>query len=141
MAGSKMTTCLWFDKGEARKAAEFYFTGKPVLLRYLLDPFKLSLINFGVVALSGVAVGALLHSGFRREFRIEWFAGWGDFFNHAVGGALMGIGGVLAMGCTFGQAISGMSTLAVGSILTFLAIVMGAAGTMRYQYWRISRVA
>ena len=110
-------------------------------LRYLLDPFKLSLINFGVVALSGVAVGALLHSGFRREFRIEWFAGWGDFFNHAVGGALMGIGGVLAMGCTFGQAISGMSTLAIGSILTFLAIVIGAAGTMRYQYWRIERGA
>jgi hypothetical protein len=34
-----------------------------------------------------------------------------------------------------------MSTLAIGSILTFLAIVMGAAGTMRYQYWRISREA
>jgi len=108
-------------------------------LRYALDPLNLSLVNFGVMALTGVAVGALLHAGFSREFRIEWFAGWGDFFNHVAGGALMGIGGVLAMGCTFGQAISGMSTLAIGSILTFLAIVIGAAGTMRYQYWRISR--
>ena len=108
-------------------------------LRYALDPLNLSLINFGVMAVAGVTVGALLHAGFRREFRIEWFAGWGDFLNHVAGAALMGIGGVLAMGCTFGQAITGMSTLAVGSILTFLAIVIGAAGTMRYQYWRISR--
>jgi len=110
-------------------------------LRYALDPLNLSLVNFGVMALAGVALGALLHAGFRREFRIEWFAGWGDFLNHVAGGALMGIGGVLAMGCTFGQAITGMSTLAVGSILTFLAIVIGAAGTMRYQYWRIERGA
>jgi hypothetical protein len=110
-------------------------------LRYLLDPRNLSLVNFGVMALAGVAVGALLHAGFRREFRIEWFASWQDFLNHVAGGALMGIGGVLAMGCTFGQAISGMSTLAIGSILTFLAIAIGAAGTMRYQYWRISREA
>jgi uncharacterized protein len=110
-------------------------------LRYALDPLNLSLVNFGVMALTGVALGALLHAGFRREFRIEWFAGWGDFLSHVAGGALMGIGGVLAMGCTFGQAITGMSTLAIGSILTFLAIVIGAAGTMRYQYWRISREA
>ena len=51
------------------------------------------------------------------------------------------IGGVTAMGCTVGQAITGISTLAIGSILTFLAIVIGAAGTMKYQYWRIEKGA
>jgi uncharacterized membrane protein YedE/YeeE len=109
--------------------------------RYLLDPLNLSLVNFGVVALAGVTVGASLWSVSSGEFRIEWFADWRDFANHALGGALMGIGGVLSLGCTFGQAITGMSTLAVGSILTFLAIVIGAAGTMKYQYWRIEREA
>lgn len=110
-------------------------------LRYLLDPANLSLVNFGVVALAGVILGSSLWAVLDRQFRLEWFASWKDFANHAVGGALMGIGGVLSMGCTFGQAITGISTLAVGSILTFLAIVIGAAGTMKYQYWRITREA
>ena len=110
-------------------------------VRYLLDPANISLVNFGVVALAGVILGSSLWSVLDGQFRLEWFASWTDFANHAVGGALMGIGGVLSMGCTFGQAITGISTLAVGSILTFLAIVIGAAGTMKYQYWRITREA
>jgi len=110
-------------------------------VRYLLDPLNFSLVNFGVAALAGVILGSSLWAVLDSQFRIEWFASWEDFANHAVGGALMGIGGVLSMGCTFGQAITGISTLAVGSILTFLAIVIGAAGTMKYQYWRITREA
>ena len=110
-------------------------------LRYLLDPANLSLVNFGVVALAGVILGASFWAIATGQFRIEWFADWKDFANHAVGAVLMGTGGVLSMGCTVGQAITGMSTLAIGSILTFLAIVIGAAGTMKYQYWRIERGA
>jgi hypothetical protein len=110
-------------------------------LRYLLDPRNLSLVNFGVMALAGVIVGSSAWALATGQFRIEWFASRKDFANHAVGAALMGIGGVLSMGCTFGQAITGISTLAIGSILTFLAIVIGAAGTMKYQYWRIEREA
>ncbi len=109
--------------------------------RYLLDPLNFSLVNFGVVALAGVILGSSLWAVLTGQFRVEWFASWGDFANHAVGAVLMGIGGVLSMGCTVGQAITGMSTLAIGSILTFLAIVIGAAGTMKYQYWRIERGA
>jgi len=76
-----------------------------------------------------------------RSFRIEWFVSGRDFANHAVGGVLMGVGGVLSMGCTVGQAITGMSTLALGSMLTFVAIVAGAAATMKYQYWRMMQEA
>jgi uncharacterized membrane protein YedE/YeeE len=110
-------------------------------LRYLFDPSNLSLVNFGVAALAGVVLGSAAWAVLAGQFRIEWFASWSDFANHAVGAVLMGIGGVLSMGCTFGQAITGISTLAIGSILTFLAIVIGAAGTMKYQYWRIERGA
>lgn len=108
-------------------------------LRYLSDPGNLQLINFGVMALTGVIAGSALYALASRNFRVEWFANRADFFNHVAGGALMGIGGVLAMGCTVGQAITGVSTLALGSIMTFGAIVAGSAATMKYQYWRMMR--
>lgn len=104
-------------------------------VRYLMSPSNLTLINFGVMALTGVIVGSFLYALLFRKFRIEWFASGKDFVNHAVGGVLMGIGGVLSMGCTIGQAVTGVSTLAMGSILTFLAIVFGSALTMKVQYY------
>jgi hypothetical protein len=51
----------------------------------------------------------------------------------------MGFGGITALGCTIGQAITGFSTLALGSIMTFVAIVTGSALTMKWQYWRMAR--
>jgi uncharacterized membrane protein YedE/YeeE len=110
-------------------------------LRYLMDPTKMSLVNFGVMALAGVIVGSFIYALATRSFRVEWFASFRDFVNHAVGGVLMGVGGVLSMGCTVGQAITGVSTLAIGSILTFFAIVIGSAGTMKYQYWKMMQEA
>ena len=110
-------------------------------VRYLMDPTKLTLINFGVAALAGVILGAFIHAIASKGFRYERFFTVKDFANHALGGALMGTGGVLAMGCTIGQAVTGVSTLAIGSILTFFAIVIGAAGTMKFQYWRMTQEA
>ena len=104
-------------------------------VRYLMNPSNLTLINFGVMALTGVIVGSFLYALLFKKFRIEWFASGKDFVNHAVGGVLMGIGGVLSMGCTIGQAVTGVSTLALGSILTFLAIMFGSALTMKVQYY------
>ena len=106
-------------------------------VRYLLSPGDYSLINFGVVALAGVIAGSFVYAMATRGFRVEWFVSMKDFANHAIGGVLMGVGGVLSMGCTVGQAITGMSTVALGAFLTFMAIVAGAAGTMKYQYWRM----
>ena len=66
-------------------------------------------------------------------------AGAEDTANHIVGGLLMGFGGVTALGCTIGQGLTGFSTLALGSILAFAAIVAGSALTMKFQYWRMAR--
>jgi uncharacterized membrane protein YedE/YeeE len=109
--------------------------------RYAMNPKDTSLVNFGIVALAGIIAGSLLWALISRSFRFEWFASGGDFANHAIGAVLMGIGGVLSMGCTIGQAITGVSTLALGSILTFIAIVAGAAATMKFQYWQMMKDA
>jgi hypothetical protein len=111
------------------------------LARYVMNPADTSLINFGIMALVGVIVGSFLYAVITHNFRVEWFVNRGDFLNHAVGAVLMGIGGVLSMGCTVGQAITGVSTLALGSVLTLVSIVAGAAGMMKYQYWRMMQEA
>ncbi|NOZ10750.1 MAG: YeeE/YedE family protein [Gammaproteobacteria bacterium] len=105
--------------------------------RYLSSPTEVSFINFGVMALFGVIVGSFLYAIFAKRFSIEWFASFGDFLKHVIGAALMGVGGVLAMGCTVGQAITGVSTLALGSILVFVFILFGSALTMKIQYYRM----
>lgn len=103
-------------------------------LGYFASGFKGALLTFGIMALAGVIAGSLLWSLVSRSFRIEWFASFSDFVNHSIGAILMGFGGVLAMGCTIGQGVTGFSTLALGSILTFVAIVIGSAATMKVQY-------
>lgn len=106
-------------------------------LGYVMKGFDSSLLTFGIMALAGVIAGSLLWALVSRSFRIEWFASLRDFVNHLIGAILMGFGGVLAMGCTIGQAVTGFSTLALGSILTFIAIVLGSALTMKVQYYKM----
>ena len=103
----------------------------------LLWSDKSRVVTFGIAAVLGIFTGSLAWALWSRSFRLESFRDPEDLLNHMVGGALMGFGGVLALGCTIGQGISGISTLALGSILTFFSIVAGAAITMKYQYWRM----
>ena len=99
--------------------------------------FERTLLTFGVMAFLGVIAGSLLWSLLSRSFRFEWFSSFSDFVNHLVGAVLMGFGGTLALGCTIGQGITGISTLAIGSFVTFAAIVFGSALTMKIQYYKM----
>ncbi len=109
------------------------------LAQYLKEGFASVFLTFGVATILGVVIGSFLYTVIFRKVRIEWFASWNDFLMHVAGGLLMGIGGVLAMGCTIGQGISGVSTLALGSILSIVSIIAGSAATMKYQYYRMMR--
>lgn len=98
-------------------------------------------VTFGIAAVAGIILGSLAYALASRNFRWEGFAGAEDTALHVIGGILMGFGGVTALGCTIGQGLTGFSTLALGSILAFLAILAGSAATMKWQYWRLTREA
>ena len=100
---------------------------------------KSKIVTYGIASALGVIAGSAAYALATRSFRWEGFRDAEDTANHVVGGLLMGFGGITALGCTIGAAITGVSTLALGSILTFIAIVAGSAAAMKYQYWRLSR--
>ena len=104
---------------------------------YASQSFDSAYLTFGVVALVGVILGSLLWALFSGSFRIEWFASAKDFLSHFIGAILMGFGGVLAMGCTIGQGVTGISTLAIGSFIAFAGILLGSALTMKVQYYKL----
>ncbi len=104
---------------------------------YIKGAFNSALLTFGLISVFGVILGSFLWSLINRSFRFEWFVDFKDFRNHFIGAILMGFGGVLALGCTIGQGITGMSTLALGSILTFISIIFGSALTMKIQYYKL----
>jgi uncharacterized membrane protein YedE/YeeE len=97
---------------------------------------KSRVITYGIASAAGVIAGSAAYALATRTFRWEGFRDAEDTANHIIGGVLMGFGGITALGCTIGQGITGFSTLALGSIMTFVAIVAGSAATMKYQYWR-----
>jgi uncharacterized membrane protein YedE/YeeE len=97
-------------------------------------------LSMAVMSVLGVIVGSAAYALATRSFRWEGFAGTEDTAKHLVGGALMGIGGVTAMGCTVGQGLSGVSTLSVGSFIALAGILGGAWLGVRYQAWRVERM-
>ena len=100
---------------------------------------KNKLLTLGIASTAGVVVGSALWALASRSFCWEGFANAEDTGNHLAGALLMGVGGVAALGCTVGQGLSGVSTLAVGSFIALAAIIVGAVVALRYQVWRVER--
>lgn len=95
----------------------------------------------GIVSVAGVLVGSAVVALARRRFRWEGFAGTSDLGHHLAGGALMGVGGVTALGCSIGQGVSGLSTLSLTSLVAVPAMIAGAVAGLKYQMWRLDREA
>ena len=100
---------------------------------------KSKVLTIGIVTTLGVVLGSALVAVLNRSFRWEGFGGTEDTANHIVGALLMGVGGVTAMGCTIGQGLSGVSTLAIGSFIALAGIIGGAVLALRYQIWRLDQ--
>lgn len=109
------------------------------LLMFWNDPGRI--LSFGIASALGVAAGAGAQAWRSRSFRLESFHDAHDLLRHLGGATLMGFGGVTGLGCSIGQGISGLSTLALGSLITTAAIICGAWMTLKLQYWLLLRKA
>ena len=94
-------------------------------LEWLQRSTALGLPGFGVASVFGTILGAFLTAKATGKFRVTTFSDTGDTTAALGGAVLMGIGGIMALGCTIGQGITGMSTLATGSFLTFAGLIVG----------------
>jgi len=109
------------------------------LLMFWSDQSRI--VTFGIAGVLGMLAGSAAYAVASKTFRWEGFGSVEDVANHIVGGIFMGFGGVTALGCTIGQGLTGISTLAVGSFLAFGAIIAGCVAAVRYQMWRLERTA
>ena len=73
-----------------------------------------------------MGVGSFVIAAFRDELRWEAFDDPREMRRHLLGAVLMGVGGVLARGCTIGQGLTGTSTLSIAAPIAVLAMVVGA---------------
>ena len=130
----------WVATNTGRMESLSFVAPQAFLLELLmLWTDKSRIVTFGIASALGVIAGSFAYALASKSFRLESFRDANDMLRHIVGGILMGFGGIVALGCTIGQGITGFSTLALGSILTFAAIIAGSAATMKYQYWRLMR--
>ena len=105
-------------------------------LLYTTSGLNSFFLTFGVAALLSTIFGSFVYALISKNLRLEWFANKHDFIRHLIGGILIGIGGVLSLGCTIGQGVTGVSTLALGSIITLISIIFGASLMMKIEYYK-----
>lgn len=130
-----VTGVLGFDDFEPLplEALSFVFpSGKT--LEYLMF-FSGSTLSFSVSVVFGIILGAFFMSFFNKKYRFGCVISQKNnkLRNGIIGGMLMGIGGIMAMGCTIGQGLSGISTLAFASFLAISSIMISAYFTAKYM--------
>jgi len=94
-------------------------------------------LNFGIMMVTGVLVGSLLTALATGRFHLEGYSSPRHMLRSVAGAALMGAGGAMAYGCSIGQGLTGLSTLALGSFVAVAGILLcsalGLRGVLRVQ--------
>jgi uncharacterized membrane protein YedE/YeeE len=120
------TGALLYDEFAPRAAESLAFTaGASDGLFYAMASTALE-PGFAAGMIGGVILGAFVAALLSRELRLESFETPGQTVRYIAGGVLMGVGGVLAGGCTVGAGLTGVSTLTVGPVIALAAIIVGA---------------
>jgi uncharacterized membrane protein YedE/YeeE len=90
-----------------------------------------STLNFGIATVGGVFAGSLVTALVTGRFHWEGYQSPRHMLRSVGGAALMGTGGVMAFGCSIGQGLTGLSTLALASFVAVAGILLGTAAGLR----------
>ena len=134
-----LVVCGWYitgvlaqDEFDPIKPSAVTVSGPLARFGYILISGKIPALSFAISFVIGIAVATLLFSLVSGRFKLEApKAGAAKFA--ALGGSLMGIGGIMAYGCNVGQGLTGISTLSVESILAFSGMFIGTAATVKWM--------
>src|ERR1700736_2311820 len=88
-------------------------------------------LNFGITMVAGVFAGSMVTALSTRRFQWEGFTSPRHMLRSIGGAALMGAGGAMAYGCSIGQGLTGLSTLALASFVAVAGILLGSAAGLR----------
>jgi uncharacterized membrane protein YedE/YeeE len=124
-AGWWITGVLGADDFDPVRLASLTFVAPVVDTQQYMQLATGMRLDFGIVVIMGVFGSALLSALWRRDFHWQGFDSLAQLQRSIGGGLLMGIGGVLALGCSIGQGLSGLSTLAPGSLVVLFSILAG----------------
>ncbi|VAY88368.1 Lipocalin-related protein and Bos/Can/Equ allergen [hydrothermal vent metagenome] len=116
------------------------------LIEYLHSGFNNSYLIFSVLTVIGVLLGAFTSSLFNKQYSKKYMCDISQqnppsLFKKIIGGAFMGVGGILAIGCTVGQGLSGVSTLSFASFLAISSIYISGFITAKYMHKNNALVA
>jgi uncharacterized protein len=126
------TGYLGADDFDPQRLQSFGFIGATSDALMYLMTYSGASINFIIASTGGVFVGSLAASLIKRQYKFEAFDDAIEMRRHLAGSALMGVGGITALGCTVGQGITGLSTLSTGSLIATASIFIGAVFGLRY---------
>lgn len=132
-AGWYITGVIGGDEFEPAQLASLTFVAPSGNGMQYLMTFTGATINFGIATVGGAILGAFLSAMAGGHFTLTSFYDKKDTARHMIGGAMMGTGGVLALGCTIGQGITGISTLGLGSAIALVSIVIGGYAGIKHM--------
>lgn len=134
-AGWYVTSVLGADDWDPVRVESLTFVA-PITnsLEYLLQSSGIS-ASFGITVVTGVLLGSLITSLATRSFELRGYKTSGETLRSIGGGLLMGIGGALALGCSVGQGLTGLGTLALSSFLAVGGILLGTLIALRGPLW------
>ena len=120
------TGYLGADPFDPQPVASFGFVGPTAETLMYVMTYSGSTVSFAVGGFTGTAMGGFTAAWRKQELRLDGYDDAVEMRRHLAGAGMMGAGGVISMGCTIGQGLTGVSTLALPSFLALGSMILGA---------------